>query len=1472
MTVTNLQTFSGEVEIPDGNLQLKKILELSANNSSTSNTGILISRNLGATSNSNVIVYFDEATESLRVGHTLNAASDSELIMDTSNALVMNVFGDVEASFFKGDGGLLSNIVTDLQSVSEGGSSTDRTVVLSNVTTGVEISSNAVVSGNLTAGIFFGDGGLLSNITQTLQGITEIGNTTSQTLEFNNVTTGFVTTANVGVVNTNPNYNFSVGSNLHVHDTGINGNTLSVTGNMYVSSRITLGSVEILPGYGLENVTNISNLAHSTLRFSNATTAFVTTAKAGIGIEPDASDVGVAGLHVDGHLRLGGPAGTDENSDIYLRSAGQLNIESNDTDTDNQYTALALRAGNLNESNIIVEGALSDTTKQYISFATRNTERMKIDREGNVTVGYDSTSHKLDVAGSANVSTLHAANLVINTVSVSVLYGLDETLENGNTTSNSMTVGGIEISGASGELFRYTDGTRTVYGGCDGNEPWFGTSSDNDLRIVTNGTERMRISNDGLVGIQNSTPLQPLHVKGNDENPVIYMSEATNNRYSSGFGSHHVSGVGQRLDFYNGDSGANGTSLSSSHIRMSIDAYGNVGIGTTNPTRSLHIYRGQSYVSGGTSNNSAFEILQQLGTNDYLYLGQHRAQFRINSGQGSWGNRSLELAVLDSGTGVIQACAQNEGYFPLLVNPGGGNVGVGVLGVSGTYKFTVGGNMEIGTSATDYRHLRIGGGNSNGFLYGAYAAYADGIHLGYNYYHDNTNPVVANTSGMTSRITCGYGYIALYTGGTNAAPTNLGYFQDQNGLVGIGVNPPTHRLDVNGTLRVRGNSTYLDWQNNRIIMSYDNNFRQGIHFDSGYRVMRLFSTTNDASPGTGGSIAFHTRHGAGSSDTDYGTERMRISYAGNVGINTASPDSKLHITAGFTPDDTWVDVLKIDADANWNLRLAQYHDVGSYVGYGIRHRWNGSEYMPVIFNQNTVGIGYANATAPSAVPAKLSIRSNYYGGQSDGFCIDASSGGATYELRLHPYVQGNSQVGYNFRVNNVGSSHDYSLVLGYNGYVGVGTAIPRQKLEVADGHIAIVQNAWKTATADDQLAGKIDFHLGGSSGELATPVATIEAYDKYQSGGSYVGALAFKTTGTERMRINESGYVGIGQNYNNPHAPLSIATTRNADTWSSGATQLSVLHNNGQGAFYGMSLGVSATYGDGVIQTYRADTGVADYDLRLQPNSGNVGIGTHTPAQKFHVHFPGIAWPNFTIRGTSLWGDGLTAANEYNGTQYATLHGAMFQNLHVVPATVGGNAYIRLGRAGGVASGNYWEVACRTDGSFHIANNQVPSTGGGIFFIGGGADIRSARTRAYRDGTYDYTTTGGGTNVRVPYNYASGEQIWDNTNERYTAPYAGEYVIGGCFMAFPSPSNCIYIWAQIWRFNSSGGTINTGTPLGMHTPINGYNTVHFYYTTDLNAGDYIEVRYHFQAISGQVATANLHASWGEINVHCIRRY
>ena len=67
-------------------------------------------------------------------------------------------------------------------------------------TSNLHVVGNAFVSSNLTvSGKFIGDGSALTGISSNLQVITDFGNVTSNTVQFTNATTGFVTTANVEV-------------------------------------------------------------------------------------------------------------------------------------------------------------------------------------------------------------------------------------------------------------------------------------------------------------------------------------------------------------------------------------------------------------------------------------------------------------------------------------------------------------------------------------------------------------------------------------------------------------------------------------------------------------------------------------------------------------------------------------------------------------------------------------------------------------------------------------------------------------------------------------------------------------------------------------------------------------------------------------------------------------------------------------------------------------------------------------------------------------------------------------------------------------------------------------------------------------------------------------------------------------------------------------------------------------------------
>ena len=175
------------------------ILALGANNTSSSlDTGLIV---LVYQGDSNVAFGYRGASNEFIISHTLSSPNDAELIPDTSNSINVHVYGDVTADSFIGDGGLLSNIASNLHQIALNGNVTTETIYLNNAVTGLEVDANVVVGGNVTANAFLGDGGLLSNIAATLQEVSDNGNTTTNTLQFTNSTTAFVTdlTSNVGV-------------------------------------------------------------------------------------------------------------------------------------------------------------------------------------------------------------------------------------------------------------------------------------------------------------------------------------------------------------------------------------------------------------------------------------------------------------------------------------------------------------------------------------------------------------------------------------------------------------------------------------------------------------------------------------------------------------------------------------------------------------------------------------------------------------------------------------------------------------------------------------------------------------------------------------------------------------------------------------------------------------------------------------------------------------------------------------------------------------------------------------------------------------------------------------------------------------------------------------------------------------------------------------------------------------------------
>ena len=259
-------------------------------------------------------------------------------------------------------------------------------------------------------------------------------------------------------------------------------------------------------------------------------------------------------------------------------------------------------------------------------------------------------------------------------------------------------------------------------------------------------------------------------------------------------------------------------------------------------------------------------------------------------------------------------------------------------------------------------------------------------------------------------------------------------YVSSSGRVGIGTSNPSSRLTVRGT-----DSTSMLYLG--ISGSSSNGEAVGITFGSATYDKARIVAYNENSGNAAGYLTLWT---GGSPTTTDITERMRITSAGNVGIGTTGPNTKLQILGStLTVGDQSTYALGIGNGSGYDLTLgtsASYAYIQSWTGKPLNINSQGNN---VVFpnSSTSIGIGITNPGtnlhiygSGNFVQMRIENTTAWYA------LYQAKSLNASNFWQWGSWTDGTYRIGQ----SNVG---DY-LTIKQNGSVGIGTTNPLKTLEV----------------------------------------------------------------------------------------------------------------------------------------------------------------------------------------------------------------------------------------------------------------------------------------------------------------------------------------------------------------------------------------------------------------------------------------
>jgi hypothetical protein len=595
-------------------------------------------------------------------------------------------------------------------------------------------------------------------------------------------------------------------------------------------------------------------------------------------------------------------------------------------------------------------------------------------------------------------------------------------------------------------------------------------------------------------------------------------------------------------------------------------------------------------------------IVMDDGSNTFiLKSAQSDADIKFNGVDGGSGITALTLDMSDAGAATFNSTVTATGtsvFASLDIS--------GDIDVDGTTNLDV---VDI-DGAVDFASTTAHAGNAT-FADNAKAIFGAGSDL--QIYHDGTdNHIVADTSNLN---------IQVVGGGT----INVG---DKFGNTLLQINDNVDVKLFHGTTPAEKLATTST----------------GVDVTGTLTATTLAGTLSTAAQTNITSVGTLTSFRSTGIDDNADALAITIDSSENVGIGTASPQGNLHVEGAAGASGGGI-IYVTDADNGSTASDALHISKSGDTAFVYNRESSGDLQLGagntsshvVIKSDGRVGIGTTSPDVPFQVEAGQNVLAQLEATHTDG------------NARMLFKPKDNS--GWNIGANDDGSFSIFdvvastnsvvvetgaaanTLVVDSNSRVGIGTASPGQKLDVA-GNITA------------------DAFIGRSN--ISVPTGDASVFRVADN------TLALATASTERMRIDSSGLVGIGTTSAKEKLDVSGAGvfTGNHATGTNayGAAQGVMIHASSSTGFV---TAVSNGSNDVDLQLRGLNGGTANANQLVLDSEGGVGIGTASPSSVLHLVGGSATIPTlsssfpFTISnngnsGMNIISSGTTNAGQIN--------------------------------------------------------------------------------------------------------------------------------------------------------------------------------------------------------------------------------